>query len=98
MLDDELGKRFNFNLTNSPEANQAIEFSWREMEEKLKGRPDLIKKVILTNFGIGCRRPTPGNGYLEALVSPNVTTYTEDVQETTPTGFIDNEGKDTKLM
>lgn len=52
MLDGELGKRFNFNLTNSPEANQAIEFSRKQMEDKLKDRPDLIKKLIPTTLAL----------------------------------------------
>ena len=94
MIDEELGKRFNFNLSHTAEAQKAVEYSRRQMEEKLKGRPELIKKLIPTNFGIGCRRPTPGNGYLEALVQPNVTTYTEEVQEITSNGFIDNEGNE----
>ncbi|EXJ89881.1 hypothetical protein A1O3_02948 [Capronia epimyces CBS 606.96] len=93
MLDDELGKRFNFNLTNSPEAKTAVQFSRESMAEKLKTRPDLIKKLIPTNFGIGCRRPTPGTGYLDALVADNVTTFTEEVREITPTGFIDSNGE-----
>jgi cation diffusion facilitator CzcD-associated flavoprotein CzcO len=94
MLDDELGKRYIFNMINSPETKQAVEYSKRQMEGKLKTKPELIKKMIPTYFGIGCRRPTPGNGYLEALVSPNVTAYTEEVREITPAGFIDYEGKE----
>jgi cation diffusion facilitator CzcD-associated flavoprotein CzcO len=93
MLDAELGQRFYFNFTNTDDAKMAKEFSQKAMQEKLKDRPDLIKKLIPTAYGPGCRRPTPGNGYLEALMQPNVTTYTEEVQEITPTGFIDSEGQ-----
>jgi hypothetical protein len=28
------------------------------MKERLKGRQDLIDKLIPTNFAVGCRRPT----------------------------------------
>lgn len=39
------------------------------------------------------RRPTPGNGYLEALLQPNVHTFTNGMlQRVTPKGFIDSEG------
>jgi cation diffusion facilitator CzcD-associated flavoprotein CzcO len=93
MLDDELGKRFNFNMINTPEAKLAVDFSRKQMEEKLKTRPDLIEKIIPTKFGIGCRRPTPGPGYLEALVSPDVTTFVSEIREITSTGFIDSEGQ-----
>ena len=40
------------------------------------------------------RRPTPGNGYLEALLQPNVTVYTDMFQRVTEIGFIDAEGKE----
>lgn len=29
-----------------------------QMKEKLGGREDLMKKMIPTTFGVGCRRPT----------------------------------------
>ncbi|KAK7894332.1 hypothetical protein LTR67_006093 [Exophiala xenobiotica] len=94
MLDDELGKRFNFNLTGSAEARQAVIFSRQSMEAKLAKKPELIEKMIPTTFGVGCRRPTPGNGYLEALVQDNVTAYTEEIREITPNGFIDDKGEE----
>lgn len=45
-----------------------------------------------TNY-LPSRRPTPGNGYLEALLQPNVHTFTNGMlQRVTPKGFIDSEG------
>jgi cation diffusion facilitator CzcD-associated flavoprotein CzcO len=35
---------------------------------------------------------TPGNGYLEALVGPKTTAYTEQIQRITKNGFIDPDG------
>jgi cation diffusion facilitator CzcD-associated flavoprotein CzcO len=35
---------------------------------------------------------TPGNGYLEALVGPKTTAYTEQIRRITKTGFIDPDG------
>jgi len=46
---------------------------------------------------VGCRRPTPGNGYLEAITSPNVTCYTEQLQKVTEKGFIDSDGKEVEV-
>jgi hypothetical protein len=31
------------------------------MRERLSGREDLMKKLIPTEFGVGCRRPTVSN-------------------------------------
>ncbi|KIW29741.1 uncharacterized protein PV07_05530 [Cladophialophora immunda] len=94
MLDAELGQRFYFNFINTKDAQMAKDFSRKQMEEKLKDRPDLIERIIPTAYGPGCRRPTPGNGYLEALMEPNVTVYTSDVQQITPSGFIDSDGNE----
>lgn len=43
------------------------------MRQRLAGRPDLCDALIPgAAFAPGCRRLTPGRGYLEALVAPNV--------------------------
>lgn len=41
------------------------------MRQRLSSRPDLFETIVPT-FAPGCRRLTPGRGYLEALVAPNV--------------------------
>lgn len=46
--------------------------------------------VVLTRNA--SRRPTPGNGYLEALLQPNVQVYTDMLQRITERGFIDADG------
>lgn len=45
---------------------------------RLVNRPDLIDS-FLPRFGLGCRRLTPGPGYLEALTQDNVDFYTTDI-------------------
>ncbi|KEF51123.1 uncharacterized protein A1O9_12846 [Exophiala aquamarina CBS 119918] len=94
MLDEELGKRFNFMMDNTDEARDAVRFARQQMENQLRSRPELIKKIIPTKYGVGCRRPTPGNGYLEALLCSNVSTYTDEVRMITRDGFIDHEGNE----
>lgn len=42
-----------------------------QMRQRLSSRPDLFATIVPT-FAPGCRRLTPGRGYLEALVAPNV--------------------------
>jgi cation diffusion facilitator CzcD-associated flavoprotein CzcO len=41
------------------------------MAEKLQHNPDLCEKLIPA-WEIGCRRITPGEGYLESFLRPNV--------------------------
>ena len=56
------------------------------MKQRLKNRPDLAAKLI-PDWSLGCRRLSPGNGYLEALTEPNVDFIMSNVVEITPTGL-----------
>lgn len=39
-------------------------------------------------------RLQPGNGFLEALTLPHVTTFPQQMQKVTPVGFMDHEGQE----
>jgi cation diffusion facilitator CzcD-associated flavoprotein CzcO len=56
------------------------------MTTKLKGDQKLIKHMI-PDFAVGCRRPTPGNGYLEALTDPKITVIADEISEIVPEGI-----------
>ncbi|KAJ3910109.1 FAD/NAD-P-binding domain-containing protein [Lentinula edodes] len=88
----ELNERFKFIVQGTPEQKAALQFAEKDMRQRLNGDRRLIDAIVPTKFVVGCRRPTPGNGYLEALLEPNVYVYTEMFQRITPKGFIDNEG------
>ncbi|KAL5366664.1 hypothetical protein BJX96DRAFT_44220 [Aspergillus floccosus] len=85
-VESELNKRFKFILKDSPEQEQAKEFSTNEMRTKLGADSPLLKHII-PSFGVGCRRPTPGNGYLEALGQENVRVVTDSISEIVPEGI-----------
>lgn len=55
------------------------------MREKLAKKPELMNAIIPT-FAPGCRRLTPGRGYLEALTQDNVECITETITGVTETG------------
>ncbi|OGM39642.1 hypothetical protein ABOM_011452 [Aspergillus bombycis] len=96
-IEDELNLRFRFILNGTPEASQARRFATKQMREKLGDRSDIADKIIPTDFGVGCRRPTPGNGFLESLTRENVHVFTQMMKKITPEGFIDHEGKEHKV-
>lgn len=56
------------------------------MTTKLNNDPNLLKHII-PEFAVGCRRPTPGNGYLEALTQPKVRVVTDAISEIVPEGI-----------
>ncbi|KAK5136660.1 hypothetical protein LTR08_002313 [Meristemomyces frigidus] len=91
-IENELNQRFKFIIKGSAEAKEAREFSHKQMERHLQGNARLIDKVIPKTFNPGCRRPTPAPGYLDALVAPNATIFTDAIGRITPTGFTDHAG------
>lgn len=57
------------------------------MKSKVKD-DNLIKYLMPDNFAVGCRRPTPGNGYLEALSEENVRVVTDEISRVSPEGIV----------
>lgn len=51
------------------------------MRSKLARRPEIADHIVPKDFAVGCRRPTPGNGYLEALCSQNTAVVSESISE-----------------
>ncbi|KAJ6582825.1 FAD/NAD-P-binding domain-containing protein [Mycena sp. CBHHK59/15] len=94
MIESELNSRFKFIIQGTPEQKAALAFGNKHMRERLQGNQRLIDALIPKDFTVGCRRATPGNGYLEALVEPNVYVFTEMFQRITERGFVDAEGKE----
>ncbi len=63
------------------------------MREKLKKKPELYEAICpQREYPPGCRRLTPGPGYLEAMVEENVDVVTCGVQRVTETGIYDDNG------
>jgi cation diffusion facilitator CzcD-associated flavoprotein CzcO len=86
----ELAHAFNHfyeALIEGSEANkEAMRRTKEMMEDRLKGYPELAAKLI-PEWSLGCRRLTPGNGYLESLTTDNVELLVGEIQEITPTGI-----------
>ncbi|CZT14616.1 related to monooxigenase [Ramularia collo-cygni] len=91
-IESELNVRFKLIIKNTPESKAAKEFSINEMTRKLGGRKDLIDNLMPKDFDIGCRRPTPGNGFLEALTQDKTTVHFGEIQEITENGYVDKNG------
>ncbi|KAK5443483.1 hypothetical protein LTS15_010628 [Exophiala xenobiotica] len=97
MIEGELNQRFSFIINGSGAQKAAREFSESEMTAKLQRRPELLEKIMPDDFYVGCRRPTPGNGYLECLTGDKTVPYTTQLQRLTEKGFIDPEGNEQEV-
>jgi len=79
-------------VNGSREAIGAKQMLTGYMAHTLKGDAHLIKSLI-PEFPVGCRRLTPGVGYLESLTAENVQVVAEKISEVCPEGikFADGE-------
>ncbi|RAL00166.1 flavin-containing monooxygenase [Aspergillus ibericus CBS 121593] len=89
-IEHELNQRFKLALRNTAESDDANASSYKTMSEKLATKPHVRDAIIPKDFNVACRRPTPGNGYLEALASDKTSVFTERIQAITPAGVIDS--------
>lgn len=64
----------------------------KQMQQKLAD-PELQKKLI-PDWAFGCRRMTPGEGYLEALQADNVEVVIGDIDYITATGCVSSGGQE----
>lgn len=67
------------------------------MRRKLEKKPWIADMIVPTDFAVGCRRPTPGNGYLEALCEDNVDVIGSSIAEITPEGIRTADGVEHKV-
>ncbi|KAG8428476.1 hypothetical protein J3459_003898 [Metarhizium acridum] len=95
-IESELNSRFKLIIKDSPEQEEAVRFSSNEMEEKL-GKDSPLLRHMLPTFAVGCRRPTPGNGYLEALTKENVRVVTDAISQIVPEGIKTSTGEILKV-
>jgi cation diffusion facilitator CzcD-associated flavoprotein CzcO len=61
------------------------------MKKRLASRPDIYEE-LLPSFPPGCRLLTPGPGYLEALVQPNVDFIKTKIKQIHPGGIETEDG------
>lgn len=66
------------------------------MSEQLEQDPVLTKQMI-PSFGLGCRRMTPGSGYLQSLKKDNVQVVHDSVVRFTKDGIVDGSGTEHKV-
>jgi cation diffusion facilitator CzcD-associated flavoprotein CzcO len=64
------------------------------MKEKLKKKPEVFESICPQDkYPPGCRRLTPGPGYLEACVEDNVDVVTRGVARVVENGIYDDQGQ-----
>lgn len=65
----------------------------KEMHRRMGPGHEELKKFIIPKWAPGCRRISPGDGYLEALVKPNVTPVFGNIKKVVKEGIITEDGE-----
>jgi len=65
-------------MKGTPIQQGAKDLFEKHMQQRLESKPQIFE-ALLPSFSPGCRRLTPGPGYLEALTQPNVAFITDPI-------------------
>lgn len=74
-------------LSGSPENAFLHNIVTNVMRSRLASNPHLIEK-LMPSYELGCRRLSPGDGYLEAMQEPNAQFNFDPITRITPTGIV----------
>lgn len=83
-------------LKDSELQKLVVKMGVESMTEKLAAKPELAQ-VLIPKFGLGCRRITPGNGFLESLCEKNVTVETNGIERITKEGVVTKDGRQVQV-
>ncbi|RFU29418.1 hypothetical protein B7463_g6928, partial [Scytalidium lignicola] len=86
MVQNTGSSNYDLFFKDSNKQKQAFVAFTNMMTKRLKGDKELCDKII-PKFEVGCRRFTPGHGYLEALLTPNTTTVCNEIESVTSHGI-----------
>ncbi|OAP61569.1 hypothetical protein AYL99_03772 [Fonsecaea erecta] len=86
MLQHGMNKGFRLFRKGSVQNAKSTEVTVERMRAALNNDPELCEKLI-PNWTLGCRRLTPGEGYLEAFLLPTVSLEKSPIAHITETGI-----------
>ncbi|SPO07708.1 related to monooxigenase [Cephalotrichum gorgonifer] len=92
-VDHELNSRFPNFYKGSAAQQASRDIIEKSMRDKLAGMEPELREKLIPDFDVGCRRVTPGEGYLEALQKENVEIVRAGIKEITSEGVVTAEGK-----
>lgn len=86
-----VNKGFRMFVTDGAEQRDIRAFAERQMAEKLRHDPTLCE-LLIPKWPVGCRRVTPGAGYLEAFTRENVKLTMSHIARVDETGVWTEDG------
>ncbi|KAJ5109720.1 flavin-binding monooxygenase [Penicillium argentinense] len=91
-VEHSLNDVYRLMLSNSPGNKMLFEAVSGLMAERLNHNQDLLSKLV-PKYAIGCRRISPGDGYLEAMQEPNAEWCFDPIERMSEKGIVTAEGE-----
>ena len=91
-LQGGMNKMFHMFVKDSDINLSSTKFAREQMAQKLNHDKELCEKLI-PKWELGCRRITPGDGYLEAFTKPNVHLTNSTIISIEPEGIRTEDGE-----
>lgn len=92
-LESRFNTMFDVFVAGSEVSKQAQRTMREEMLRRIGPGNDDLKQRLIPSWPPGCRRMTPGEGYLEALTKQNVTRMYDEIVKVAPQGLVDATGR-----
>ncbi|KAI9663199.1 MAG: hypothetical protein M1821_008247 [Bathelium mastoideum] len=90
-MESDMNRTFDTFLKDSEKQKGAyVEFA-KMMKNRLGGDEELAK-LLTPKWGVGCRRLTPGQNFLETLVKENVTVIRDEIDRIEARGIVTADG------
>jgi cation diffusion facilitator CzcD-associated flavoprotein CzcO len=96
-IEAEINSLFGMYQQGSELSNNFKQTITEEMNRRMGPGHQELKKFIIPKWSPGCRRISPGDGYLEALVQENVTSVFSNIAKVNKDGIETVDGKQHKM-
>lgn len=96
-IEAEINGLFGMYRQGSELSNTFRDAIAKEMHRRMGSGHEELKKFIIPKWAPGCRRISPGDGYLEALVQNNVRPIFGGIQKVTKQGIVGEDGVEHKM-
>ena len=90
-VESGLNGQFGLFLKGTTVNNQTHDYMVQQMKDKINDER-LFK--LIPEWSVGCRRLTPGVGYLESLTKPNVSVVYGEIEKITERGCVCDDGNE----
>lgn len=96
-IESEINGLFGMYRQGSDLSKQFRQVITDEMNRRMGPGHEELKSFIIPQWSPGCRRISPGDGYLEALVQDNVQPVFGGIERVTPDGIMTADGVEHKM-